>query len=90
MLFLYIKKNINPEASFHRETYKAMEERLQKEGPAAPFTLPAEAVAEKVIHAFEAKNPKIRYYVTLPTYLFGFLKRILPMTWLDTLLRKVQ
>jgi len=88
--FALYKKNINPASSFHKLTYKAMEERLQKEGPAAPFTLPAEAVAEKVIHALESKNPKIRYYVTFPTYLFGFLKRILPMAWLDILLRKVQ
>jgi len=88
--FALYKKNIKPELSAHQQTYKAMEERLQKEGPAAPFTLPAEAVAEKVIHALESKRPKIRYYVTFPTYLFGFLKRILPMAWLDILLRKVQ
>jgi len=88
--FALYKKNINPELSAHQQTYKAMEERLQKEGPAAPFTLPAEAVAKKVIHALESKNPKIRYYVTFPTYLFGFLKRILPMAWLDYLLRSVQ
>jgi len=88
--FALYKKNIQPEGSFHQQTYKAMEERLQKEGPAAPFTLPAEAVAEKVIHALESKKPKIRYYVTFPTYLFGYLKRILPMSWLDVLLRKVQ
>ncbi len=87
--FALYKKNIDPELSFHKVSYKAMEERLQKEGPAVPFTLPAEAVAEKVIHALESKKPKIRYYVTFPTYLFGFLKRILPMAWLDVLLRKV-
>jgi len=84
------KQNINPELSAHKQTYKAMEERLQKEGPAAPFTLPAEAVAEKVIQALESKHPKIRYFVTFPTYLFGFLKRVLPMAWLDYLLRTVQ
>ena len=88
--FALYKKNINPGISFHKDAYQAMEDRLQKKGPAAPFTLPPEAVAEKVIHALEAKKPKIRYYVTFPTYLFGFLKRILPITWLDLLLRKVQ
>lgn len=88
--FALYKKNIDPEGSAHQQTYKAMEERLQKEGPAAPFTLPAEAVAKRVIHALESKSPKIRYYVTFPTYLFGFLKRILPMSWLDVLLRSVQ
>ena len=88
--FAMYQKNIDPEISFHKDTYKAMEERLQKEGPAAPFTLPAEAVAEKVIHALESKKPKIRYYVTFPTYLFGYLKRLLPSAWLDFLLRKAQ
>ncbi len=88
--FAMYKRNINPEISVHKDTYKAMEERLQKQGPAVPFTLPAEAVAEKVIHAMEAKKPKIRYYVTFPTYLFGYLKRLLPISWLDYLLRKAQ
>jgi short-subunit dehydrogenase len=87
--FNLFKKNIDPEYSHHREAYKKMEARLQKEGAAAPFTLPAEAVAKKVIHALEAKRPKIRYYVTFPTYLFAVLKRILPISWLDALLRKV-
>ena len=87
--FALYKKNIDPDSSFHKASYLAMEERLQKEGPAVPFTLPAEAVAEKVIHALESKKPKIRYYVTFPTYLFGFLKRILPVAWLDVLLGKV-
>lgn len=87
--FALYKKNIDPAHSYHRETYKAMEARLQKEGPAAPFTLPAEAVTEKVIHALESKRPKMRYYVTFPTYLFAFLKRILPMSWLDALVRRV-
>jgi short-subunit dehydrogenase len=83
------KKNIDPTHSFHKEAYEAMEARLQKEGAAVAFTLPASAVVEKVIHALEARRPKMRYYVTFPTYLFAFLKRILPMSWLDTLLRKV-
>lgn len=87
-LALY-QKNIDAARSVHKETYKVMEERLQKEGAAVQFTLPAKAVTEKVIHALEAKNPKIRYYVTFPTYLFATLKRFLPVLWLDSLLRKV-
>jgi len=88
--FASYQKNIDSNNSVHKETYLAMETRLQKEGPAAPFTLPADAVVEKVIHAMQSKRPKIRYYVTFPTYLFGFLKRILPVSWLDYLLGKVQ
>ena len=87
--FALYKKNIDPTNSPHKETYKAMEERLQKKGPAVPFTLPADAVVQKVIHAMESKKPKIRYYVTFPTYLFGYLKRVLPASLLDYLARKV-
>ncbi|WP_020564450.1 SDR family oxidoreductase [Methylosarcina fibrata] len=87
--FALYKQNIDAEYSVHKWTYQAMEARLQKEGAAVPFTLPAEAVAEKVIHALEAKKPKIRYYVTFPTHLFAFLKRVLPHRWLDGFLRRV-
>jgi NAD(P)-dependent dehydrogenase (short-subunit alcohol dehydrogenase family) len=88
--FAAYQKNIDSANSVHKNTYLAMEARLQKKGPAAPFTLPADAVVEKVIHAMQSKRPKIRYYVTFPTYLFGFLKRILPASWLDYLLGQVQ
>jgi len=88
--FAAYQRNIDSKHSVHKDTYQAMEARLQKEGPAAPFTLPADAVVEKVIHALESKRPKIRYYVTFPTYLFGYLKRILPARCLDYLLGKVQ
>ncbi len=88
--FAAYQKNIDSTNSVHKKTYLAMEARLQKKGPAAPFTLPADAVVEKVIHAMQSKRPKIRYYVTFPTYLFGFLKRILPASWLDYVLGQVQ
>lgn len=83
-------ENINADTSYHQQTYKAMEERLQKPGSAAPFTLPATAVAAKVVRAIETKQPKCRYFVTVPTYLFAFLKRFLPTRWMDTLLLKVE
>ena len=81
--------HIDREHSPHRETYQAMEARLQKEGPAVPFTQGPEAVVAKVIHALEALRPKARYYVTFPTYLFGYLKRILPDRALDHIVGKV-
>lgn len=88
--FAMYRKNINPNHSFHKDTYQAMEARLQKQGPAAPFTLPATAVAEKVIHALESSRPKSRYPVTVPTYLFAILKRLLPTSWLDKILVSVE
>lgn len=87
--FAMYQKYIDPSRSCHKATYQAMETRLQKPGPATPFTLPATAVAEKVIHALESKRPKARYRVTVPTYLFAGLKRLLPTTWLDRILASV-
>jgi NAD(P)-dependent dehydrogenase (short-subunit alcohol dehydrogenase family) len=83
------RKHIDPEHSPHRETYHTMESRLLKEGPAVPFTLGPEAVVAKVIDALEARRPKARYYVTFPTYLFGYLKRILPARALDHIVGKI-
>ncbi len=83
------KKNIDKESSPFRNTYEAIERRLTRKGPAAPFTLPPEAVLEKVLHALESPRPKIRYYVTFPTYLFSTLKRLLPHRALDWVLRKI-
>lgn len=88
--FALYQKYIDAEHSFHKDTYLAMEARLQKPGPAAPFTLPATAVAEKVAHALESNRPKIRYRVTVPTHLFAGLKRLLPAAWLDKLLVSVE
>jgi len=84
------KKNIEPEISCHRDKYQDLEARLLKQGPAVPFTLGPEAVLKRVIHALEAKRPQARYYVTFPTYLFGYLKRVLPTSWMDELLRRVE
>lgn len=88
--FAMYQKYIDPNQSPHRETYRAMEARLQKPGPAAPFTLPATAVAEKVAHALESQKPKSRYRVTVPTHLFAWLKRLLPTAWLDKILVSVE
>jgi NAD(P)-dependent dehydrogenase (short-subunit alcohol dehydrogenase family) len=81
--------NIDLEASPHRERYRGALARLQKKGPAAPFTLPPEAVLEKLVHALEHPRPRARYYVTFPTHLFGTLRRLLPTRWLDAILQRV-
>jgi NAD(P)-dependent dehydrogenase (short-subunit alcohol dehydrogenase family) len=83
------KRNIDPRASVHRSRYLKMEQRLLKQGPVAPFTLPPEAVLKKVVHALESRRPRARYCVTLPTYLFRVLKRLLTQDALDRLLLKV-
>lgn len=87
--FALYRQNINAEASFFRDTYRVMENRLTKPGPAQPFTLPPEAVLEKVIHALESRSPQIRYPVTFPAWLFAVLKRVLPQFVLDAILSRV-
>ena len=83
------KRYINKDSSFFREVYERTEDRLQTEGPVVPFTLGPEAVLKKVIHALESKRPRIRYYVTFPTYLFGYLKRLLPDRIMDKILARI-
>jgi NAD(P)-dependent dehydrogenase (short-subunit alcohol dehydrogenase family) len=87
--FAAYKKNINKENSRFKSEYIATEERLSMEGPAVPFTLPPDAILKKVIHALESKKPKPRYYVTVPTYLFGYLKRFLSTRLMDKILTRV-
>lgn len=87
--FKAFQKNIDAEHSAHQENYKKIKQRLQKQGDAAPFTLPPEAVLTKVIHALESRRPKPRYYVTAPTYLFGILKRFVSTRLMDKILLQV-
>jgi len=79
---------VKAEDSAHLANYQAMEARLAKEGASAPFTLGPEAVTDALIHALQAKHPKARYRVTVPTKLFAMLKRLLPSKALDWVLLK--
>lgn len=83
------RRNINPEHSAHRTRYQGLEKRLTKIGPAAPFTLPPEAVLKKVLHALESSRPKIRYYVTVPSHFFALIRRLFPGSALDWVLQQV-
>lgn len=82
------RRHVDPRASAHYETYAVLQARLEKKGPTAPFTLPPEAVLKKVIHALEARRPRARYPVTVPAHVFSWLRRFLPVSWLDALLAK--
>jgi short-subunit dehydrogenase len=80
---------VNKEKSHFKNDYAKIENGLNSENHTVPFSLGPEAVLKKVIHALESERPKARYYVTFPTYLFAFLKRILPETLLDKILVRV-
>lgn len=83
------KENITIEGSPYQSIYQGMLQRLQKVTDTAPFTLLPEAVLDKVIHALESPRAKPRYYVTIPSYLFGYLKRVLSTRQLDKILLSV-
>lgn len=80
------QKVIDKNKSVHVDAYNKMENQA---GDKVPFTLGPEAVLKKVIHALESEKPKARYYVTFPTILFAFFKRVLPGKLLDNILIKV-
>ena len=82
------QRHINKWKSEHREYYERVERRLGGEKP-LPFTLPPEAVLEKVIHALEARKPRLRYPVTFPSHLFTWLRRLLTGRALDQVLVRV-
>ncbi|MBF0470207.1 MAG: SDR family oxidoreductase [Gammaproteobacteria bacterium] len=82
-------QNIDTDNSPFTATYRQLLNRLNHIGPTAPFTLPPEAVVEKVIQALESPSPRARYRVTLPTTLFATARRLLPTSWLDRLLLAV-
>ncbi len=83
------QQHIEVENSVHRERYQKMIQGFETSGNVQPFTLPPEAVLKRVVHALESRQPKIRYPVTVPTYLFAWLKRVLSDRMLDRILRRV-
>jgi NAD(P)-dependent dehydrogenase (short-subunit alcohol dehydrogenase family) len=87
--FELYQRYIDKTHSVHRTKYEAMERRLTKPGPAAPFTLPPQAVLAALIHALESKRPRIRYRVTVPSSIFMLCKRFLSDAMLDRVLRQV-
>ncbi len=78
------RRNIDLEGSAHREIYRTRIARLE-EGGDQTFKLGPEAVALKLVHALESRNPKRRYYVTFPTYAAALLRRVLPARALDAI-----
>ncbi len=81
-----LEENIDISRSRHRERYEGALKRLKKVGATSKFTLQADAVVRKLIHALEARRPKTRYHVTFPTYLFAYLGHFLPAPLLDNMM----
>ncbi len=85
----HFEKWIDWKNSPRRAQYEAsLRKRLYEDSGPDKFELPASAVTAKLLKAVTHPNPKPRYYVTTPTYLMGFLRRILTSRGLDRVLRK--
>lgn len=85
----HFEKWIDWENSARAEQYEQLRERLYTDSGPDRFELPASAVTRKLVHALESKRPRARYYVTVPTYLIGTLRRILPTKLLDLVLSRI-
>ncbi len=84
----HFEKWIDWANSARAKDYEALKHRLYTDSGPDQFELPAEAVTKKLIHAVTSPRPKPRYYVTVPTYLMGVFRRILPTRALDWVIQK--
>lgn len=80
------RENIQTSGSAHEALYAALERRLSAPDSGGGFTLPPEAVLKRLVHAAEHRRPRPRYYVTVPTYLMGYLRRLLSTRAMDWVL----
>ena len=80
---------LHPDQSLHRDAYVDMRELAAEPDGKAPYSLPPKAVVDEIIHALEAKKPKLRYYVTKPAKVLSFLNRVLPEKFMDGILSKL-
>jgi len=84
----HFERWIDVEHSAQRERYESeMIPRLYRDsGKPDRFELPPSVVTKKLETILDARNPKPRYYVTVPTYLTGIAKRMLSSRLFDRFL----
>lgn len=84
----HFEKWVDWQSSARAEQYTELRSRLYEDSGPDRFELPPSAVTKKILHALTAARPKPRYYVTKPTYLMGFLRRVLPTRMLDAVISR--
>jgi len=86
----HFERFIDWKSSPLRELYESrLLKRLYESSGPDRFELPASAVTAKLAHACESRRPRPRYYVTTPTHIAGFLRRILSTRAIDRILVKL-
>ncbi|OIN07738.1 SDR family oxidoreductase [Oceanisphaera psychrotolerans] len=81
-------RHIDAEHSRHRQGYRQTLARLQRPGPSSRYSLEPQACMAPLLHALDSRRPRIRYPVTRPTVMMGWLRRLLSARALDRLLLK--
>lgn len=82
-------KNVNSEQSVFKTEYEAQLLSSDETKDDDFFTCKSDVVIKKVVLALEKKRPRPRYYITFATHLLGTLKRLLPTSVLDGVLKKI-
>lgn len=80
---------VDLENSRHRDHYARMKKFAADAEGRMPGSAPPASVVRPIIHALEAHRPRRRYMVTSGARILAILKRLLPATVLDALLRKI-
>lgn len=84
----HFERWIDWRASARAPQYENLLLRLYEDNGPDIFELPPSAVTKKLRIALESANPKPRYFITTPTYLMGFLRRVLTSRALDAVVSK--
>jgi NAD(P)-dependent dehydrogenase (short-subunit alcohol dehydrogenase family) len=83
----HFEAHIDWRASPHRAAYEAtLLQRLYGPPRRDRFELPPAAVTERLVAALEARRPRARYFVTVPTHGAALMRRLLPASVLDRVL----
>lgn len=77
--------NIDLENSPHSIAYQTRIAAMKKGGDER-YKLEPDIVVDKLEHALTSSSPKARYYVTTPTYVMAYAKRILPTKLIDKIM----
>ncbi len=85
------QENLGQKESVHKDLYIKFENLLRKSanGGHPQFSQKPEAVVAKLLAALESSKPKAHYYVSFPAHLFALLRRLLPDSAMDWVMRKI-
>lgn len=79
----HFERWIDWQGSARRDEYAAVKSRLYEDSGPDRFELPPAAVTSRLIRALEARRPRARYRVTLPTRAAALLQGVLPTSVMD-------